>query len=242
MEIQGLMQLDDVELLSVVFNRNEAKRLKAVAQFRAAFSQPIAEAMHIKGIFRADGTLETDDESRALGHRLAYPEFTLPSGDTEGTRVYRPEMLTGFKLACKEGDLSLRWCAHISGDNEAYSLLALRSRMLSKDARFEAAIRSAQGEFDFSGATPQGVEVDMSGEPGEAETSGPLFGGYHATLTNSEGEVLAEFNGKREPAIPDVCDMGHRKPRQQRTRAEMSGPTPEQIQAVAGRDMGDVIQ
>jgi hypothetical protein len=229
--IRGLLQFTGTKIDKLTLVPNAKKEPTASLALTADLTPELAEQMRCReAIFRADGKPHPHISRLDIDGILRDVTLTLPRLDNEdglsqgqfGADWYSPEDIASFKVDVDGMIVRLSMLIRIKG--RYLELVDFLAKINTE--RFDIAIRSRQQEFDWSGKVG-GIKVDMSDG---ATVEGPLFGGHHATLTNEDGEVVAEVNAEREPAIPDAREMGERRERRRKTRGELGQESDAEIQ------------
>jgi hypothetical protein len=224
--IRGLLQFGGARIKTLTFTPNKDKQPTASLVLTALLTPDLAEQMGCRAaIFRDDGNPHGRITDHSYDGLLRDVELKLPQyegGIFSDFATYWPEDIASFEIKVKGMVVTLSMLARIK---DRYHELVAFLESANTDT-FEFSIRSRQQEFDWSGKVG-GTKVDMSDG---VTVEGPLFGGHHATLTNEDGEVVAEVNAEREPAIPDAREMGERRERRRKTRGELGQESDAEIQ------------
>lgn len=246
------MQFKQGRVKTIALTPNEKKEPTASLTLSGELTPELASIMRCReAVFREDGKPHPNIKRLDLEGILRDCMISLPTGDDEGTfNTYYPEDIASFRVEVDGMLVRLYMLARVKGRHlELVDFL----EKTNTDA-FEFGVRSRQDEFNFDGKVAgTQAAVGGSGKAGNAEAKGPLFGGVECVAEQANslfcergvpkndqgrhmtGEELVECddNTKREPAISDVREMGRGRKREQKTRAQMNEPTPEQVQAEA---------
>lgn len=252
-EIRGRMLFTDGQLVHIEFNRNESQHLKAIVRLTAEMTPAHEAAMNLVGVFKENGNPVDGDEDRSPKHVLSKAELSLPAGSGEGHRVFFPEAIKSFKIGVADGEAVISFTAHIAGDAEAMDLMEIRKRFLSKSDRFEFSVRAAQGEmFDWTGDAG-GTRAEVGATPADRAMGGlfqdqsALYPGQGCDLCddgrpkNEDGKHMTVDGVLRScdvtfgripdgPALIDAREMGQRREKRQRTRAQMAEASDAELQ------------
>lgn len=244
---KGLMQFSAGRIKSLAITPNEKKEPTASLTLSGDLTPDLAAMMRCRdAVFRDDGKPHPNVKRLDLEGILRDCMLSLPGADSSYNTFY-PEDIASFRVEVDGMIVRLNMLVRVKGRHlELVDFL----EKTNTDA-FDFAVRSRQESFDFSGKV-SGTQAAPGGDKaGNAEKSGPLFSGVECVAEKANclfcergvpkndqgrhitGEELVECDAdaKREPAIPDAREMGQRRERRQRTRAEMNQPTPEQVQA-----------
>lgn len=256
MEPRGLLQFSRGRINSLTLTPNEKKEPTASLKLSAELTPELAEKMACReAIFREDGKPHLRVTRHDIEAILRDVDLSLPSPTGDAYDRYRPEDIASFRVNVDGMQAELSMLVRIKGH---YAELVDFLASTNADT-FDFAIRALQEEFDWSGKGGQGVRAAV--EAGTTEASGELFtrntGNYlppfcvhcsaeapknedgrhmvHGELVACDAAVstkdLHSDSERRGPAIPDAREMGQRRAKRQRTRAEMSQPSDAELQA-----------
>jgi hypothetical protein len=246
--ISGLLQFTVAHLETKTSDPNE-KGVTNIMSVSAKLTPEIAAVMGIRDeCFTPQGEPRHTFTKVTLGnHKLRDVVVKLPHAD--GTEMsFYPEVIESFSLSRDKAILRLSMRIRFE-KGRGLELEEFYGRI--NTSLFDFAFRSETGVFDWSGMSGKGKQVDMSGSgskghEGIAENSGPLFHSADAEtcILCTRGVPLNEDNRhitedaliscaahtNREPAIPDAREMGQRRDKRRKTRAELGQESDAEIQ------------